>query len=219
MVHGHHLIEEEQEMIPLSAFNHFMYCPRRCYLIHVEGEFTDNVHTLLGTFEHERVDQIGHKVNTDVHVEYALPVWNRRLGLSGKCDAVEFHSEGVIYPVEHKHGERRRWINDDFQLAAQAMCLEEMLGRPVEKGAIYHYQSRRRRELIIDLSLRNIIEDTAVQIRQLLKEKLRPQPIKDKRRCSGCSLHEICQPEMIHSSHKLLQMNQCLFDDSEEVYL
>ena len=84
--------------IPISSLNQYAYCPRRCYLIHAEGEFEDNVHTLRGTHEHERVDRQRHEVSAGVRVEYALPVWSRRLGLSGRCDAVEFHLDGTVYP-------------------------------------------------------------------------------------------------------------------------
>ena len=91
---------QEDGLIPLSVPNRYAYCPRRCCLIHAEGEFKDNVHTLRGSFERQRVDQLDHAVKESVRVEYALPVWGHRLGLSGRCDAVEFHPDGSIYPVE-----------------------------------------------------------------------------------------------------------------------
>jgi CRISPR-associated exonuclease Cas4 len=55
-------------------------------------------------------------------VEYASPIWSEQLGLIGQCDVMEFHGDGTIYPVEYKHGKRRKWLNDDLQLTAQAMC-------------------------------------------------------------------------------------------------
>lgn len=141
-------IVSDPDPVPLSALNHWAYCPRRCGLIHQEGEFTDNIHTARGNAEHERVDRVSHEtLHSGVRVEYALPVWSDRLGLIGKCDVVEFWSDGEIYPVEYKHGPKRKWLNDDIQLAAQAMCLEDMLGRPVPQGAIYHASSHRRREV------------------------------------------------------------------------
>ena len=206
---------QEENLIPLSALNQFSYCPRRCYLIHAEGEFADNVHTLRGTHEHERVDRERHEVSAGVRVEYALPVWSHRLELSGKCDAVEFHPDGSIYPVEYKHGKRRRWINDDLQLAAQAMCLEETLGRPVPKGAIYHQQSRRRREVAIDEALRQAVETAAREVRQLLTGKKLPQPVDDARRCPECSLRDICQPEIARASAKIVEMNERLFEPED----
>ncbi len=201
--------------VSISALNQYSYCPRRCYLIHAEGEFKENVHTLRGSHEHERVDSLKHEVSAGVRVEYGLPVWNHQLGLTGKCDAVEFHPDGSVYPVEYKHGKRRRWINDDLQLAAQAMCLEETLGRPVPKGAIYHQQSRRRREVVIDDALRQAVETAAREVRQILTGKKLPPPVDDARRCPECSLRDICQPEIARASAKIVEMNEQLFEPED----
>ena len=208
--------DDNLDLVPLSALNQYAYCPRRCYLIHAEGEFLDNVHTLRGSHEHERVDQLRHEVSAGVRVEYSLPVWSHRLGLSGRCDVVEFHPDGSVYPVEYKHGKRKRWINDDLQLAAQAMCLEETLGRPVVKGAIYHQQSRRRREVLIDTTLREAVETAAREVHRLLTNKKLPPPIDDARRCPQCSLIDICQPEMARASARLSTLNEHLFEPEDE---
>jgi len=205
----------EIDLIPLSALNQYAYCPRRCYLIHVEGEFVDNVHTLRGSHEHERVDQIWHEVSDGVRVEYSLPVWSRRLGLTGRCDVVEFHPDGSVYPVEYKHGKRKRWINDDLQLAAQALCLEETLGLPVVKGAIYHQQSRRRREVGIDALLRQAVETSAREVRRLLAENKLPPPVDDGRRCPECSLRDICQPDLARASGRLASLRATLFEPED----
>ena len=207
---------EDNGLIPLSALNHYAYCPRRCYLIHAEGEFDENVHTLRGSFEHERVDQLDHEVKESVRVEYALPVWSHRLGLSGRCDAVEFHLDGTVYPVEYKHGKRQRWFNDDLQLAAQALCLEETLGLPVTKGAIYHQQSRRRREVLFDESLRQAVESAASEIHQLLAVQTLPPPVDDSRRCRECSLRDICQPELARAARRLMEFRAVLFEPEDE---
>lgn len=207
--------EAERDLIPVSALNQFSYCPRRCYLIHAEGEFADNMHTLRGTHEHERVDRDRHETSAGVRVEYALPVWSHRLGLSGKCDAVEHRPDGRVYPVEYKHGKRRKWINDDLQLAAQAMCLEEMLGVTISKGAIYHQQSRRRREVEIDENLRHAVETATREIRRLLADGQLPPPVDDPRRCPECSLRDICQPELARSSGKLTLLRAELFEPED----
>lgn len=205
------------DWIPISALNHYLYCRRRCYLIHAEGEFAENVHTLRGSHEHERVDQQRHEVSAGVRVEYALPVWNQRMGLSGKCDAVEFHPDGTVYPVEYKHGKRRRWINDDLQVAAQALCLEEMLQRPVPRGAIFHQQSRRRREVVIDDLLRQEVERAADAVHQLLAQRQLPPTVDDARRCEECSLKDICEPELVRSEARLVALQRDLYDPGEDV--
>jgi CRISPR-associated exonuclease Cas4 len=191
----------EIDSIPLSALNHWAYCPRRCGLIHMEGEFTDNIHTSRGNAEHEKVDGIHHETSSGRRIETALPVWSDRVGLIGKCDIVEFLPDGTPYPVEYKHGPKRKWLNDDIQLAAQAMCLEDMLGQPVPKGAIYHASSRRRREVDITPELRRLVVETAEAIRAMLTSGKLPPPANDGR-CRECSLKDICQPEAVASGKR-----------------
>jgi CRISPR-associated exonuclease Cas4 len=181
----------------------------------MEGEFTDNIHTARGNAEHEQVDQIAHTTSkAGARVEYALPVWSDRIALIGKCDVVEFCPDGTIYPVEYKHGARKKWINDDIQLAAQALCLEEMLGRPIPKGAIYHVSSHRRREVVFTPELRRLVEDTAAAIRAMLASGKLPAPVNDKR-CRECSLQDVCQPGPIAASSRLHELGLSLYDIQE----
>ena len=199
------------EAIPVSALNQYAYCPRRCGLIHQESEFTDNIHTARGNAEHERVDRATHEtMRSGARVEYALPVWSDRLGLIGKCDVVEFWPDGTIYPVEYKHGPKRKWLNDDLQLAAQAICLEDMLGRAVPTGAIFHASSRRRREVIITAALRQMVIETTEAIRAMLASNKLPPPVNDAR-CKECSMKEICQPAALADVTRLKRMQDELF--------
>ncbi len=204
------------DSIPLSALNHWAYCPRRCGLIHMEGEFTDNIHTSRGNAEHERVDRVAHVTSRDgARVEYALPVWSDRRGLIGKCDVVEFWPDSTVFPVEYKHGPKRKWLNDDIQLAAQALCLEEMLVRPVPKGAIYHASSHRRREVAITQALRDRVVETAEAIRAMLASGRLPPPVNDAR-CRECSLKEICQPEALGGNSRWARLAAGLYVEDEQ---
>lgn len=187
---------EPDEPIMLSALQHWSYCPRQCALIHVEQAFDENVHTMRGNAVHQRVDEPGFESFEGVRSEHALPVWSERLGLIGKCDIVEFYPDGRIYPVEYKHGRKRAKLHDDLQLAAQAICLEEMTGKPVTHGAIYHHTSRRRREVAITDTLRHQVEETVAAVRALLASGQLPPPANDSR-CKECSLQDICQPQVM----------------------
>jgi len=190
---------DSPEPIPLSALQHWCYCPRQCALIHVEQVFADNLHTLRGQAVHKQVDQPGVETRAGVRVERALPVWSDRLGLIGKADVVEFEADGTPYPVEYKHGSRNKaaWIAacDDLQLAAQAMCLEEMTGKPVPRGALFYATSKRRREVAIDADLRRRVMETTAAVRAQLDAGDLPAPANDAR-CNKCSLLELCQPAM-----------------------
>lgn len=188
----------ETDPIPLSALQHWAYCPRQCGLIHLEQAFADNLHTARGQAVHHLVDEPGYEMKAGVKVERALPLWSDRLGLIGKADLVEFHPDGGVFPVEFKHGRKRQKLHDDIQLAAQAMCLEDMLGRPVPQGAIYHASSHKRRQVEITPELRALVLETAQAIRAMLTSGTLPPPANDGR-CRECSLKDICQPEAIAS--------------------
>jgi CRISPR-associated exonuclease Cas4 len=190
------------DTIPLSALQHWAYCPRQCGLIHLEQAFDDNLHTLRGNAVHAKVDQPGVDTAKGVRVARALPLWHDALGLIGKADVVEFGRDGAPYPVEYKHGSRHKAADiaacDDLQLAAQAICLESMTGRPVPEGALYYASSKRRRTVSIDGALRQGVEATALAVRGMLAAATLPPPLAGElaaQRCKGCSLKDRCQPE------------------------
>lgn len=191
--------DESEEPLMLSALQHWSYCPRQCALIHLEQAFDENVHTMRGNAVHTRVDEPGFETFEGMRSERALPVWSDRLGLVGKCDVVEFHPDGRIYPVEYKHGRKRAQTHDDLQLAAQVLCLEEMFGKVITQGAIYHHTSRRRREVVITPELRQQVVETVLAIRAMLAYGKLPPPVNDQR-CKECSLNELCQPSMLTAS-------------------
>ncbi len=203
--------EEQDALIPISSLNQYAYCPRRCALIHVEQTFDDNIYTMRGRDLHERTDQpMESGWEEGIRVERALPLWSKRLGLIGKADVVEFHGD-TPYPVEYKSGPRRQFDNDDLQVCAQAMCLEEMTGKEVPRGAIYHHSSRRRREVVFTSALRRQVEEAVVGIRQVLGSGTLPPPVND-RRCEHCSLRESCMPSVIGEQDRARVLVRGLFE-------
>jgi CRISPR-associated exonuclease Cas4 len=204
----------ETDPIAISALQHWAYCPRQCGLIHLEQAFADNIHTARGQAVHHLVDEPGYEMKAGVRVERALPLWSDRLGLIGKADLVEFHPDGSVFPVEFKHGRKRQKIHDDIQLAAQAMCLEDMLSRPVPMGAIYHASSRRRREVSITPDLRRLVEATTQAIRGMLASGILPLPVNDER-CRECSLKDICQPEAVAQHGRQDRLRHDLFETND----
>jgi len=192
---------EEDSLVPISALQHYSFCPRQCGLIHLEQCFEDNMLTMRGHVVHKRVEEAEPEIIDDRRVERSLPLYSNAWGLIGKSDVVEFSADGTPYPIEYKSGVRAAHIHDDIQLAAQCLCLEEMLGVPVPKGAIYHFSSRRRREVIIDLTLREITIRTIGEVRQMMHSMTLPAPVADKR-CKNCSLIELCQPSLINEQNE-----------------
>lgn len=209
--------DELDDAIAISALQHYSYCARQCALIHAEQAWDENVYTLRGRAVHEQVDTPESRVDGAVRIERALPLYSRRLGLVGRADVVEFLPDGTPFPVEYKHGPRRARQHDDLQVAAQAMCLEEMLGRPVLRGAIFHHSSRRRREVVITDALRAMVEEMVPKIRAMLVDGCMPPPVADGR-CKECSLFDLCQPMMIAGTARLRTLRKTLYepDDDED---
>ncbi len=206
---------EAADPIMLSALQHYSYCPRQYALIHIEQAFAENVHTMRRNAVHERVDDPGFSENAGARIERALPLYCDRLGLVGKADIVEFLPDGTPYPVEYKHGPKRQKHHDDLQLVAQALCLEEMTGKPVPRGAIYHHSSRRRREVQLTDVLRRQVEETVETIRAMFVSGKLPPAVNDAR-CKECSLKELCQPKAMTSITKLHEMRNTLFQADEQ---
>lgn len=198
-------------MIPLSALNHYLYCSRRAALIHVEGIFTENQHTLRGDIVHEHSDLAGYEIVKGVTLLRALPVWSERLGLNGKCDIIEQRADGTLFPVEFKLGRRRQWENDDAQLCAQALCLEEMFRTSIPSGAVFHVDSKRRRDVEFTPELRTLTERAIAELHAMMNSGVVP-PAEFKPACEECSLFKTCLPKATARDSRAVQLNRRLFE-------
>lgn len=197
--HPQSQIPGERERFSLSLLNDYLYCPRRAALKSVEGRRSSNEYTLAGQLNHEHADLPGFEHRAGWRLLRALPVWSNSLGLNGKADIVEVRECGGLIvearPVEYKSGRKSKWLNDCAQVCAQALCLEEMFNLSIPEGLIYHAKSHQRTRVIFDESLRAETRQAVVGMRNLLESSTIPLPIL-KPQCEGCSLHEICLPEI-----------------------
>lgn len=188
------------DYLPISALNDFLYCERRAHLKFVDGLRGTNEHTLIGDLAHEAVDTPGYEHRAGWQLLRALPLYSDALGLTGKADLVEVRRDPATSrivearPVEYKKGPKRKFDNDEAQLCAQALCLEEMLGIEVPEGAIFHASSQTRRQVEFTPSLRSYTLDALRNLRDLLEQSTLPSAIL-KPQCDGCSLHSYCCPE------------------------
>lgn len=199
----------DDDPVMISALEHWSYCPRQCALIHLEQTFDENLYTLRGQAVHKKVDEPVVEEQAGMRIERALPLWSKSLGMVGKGDVVEFHGE-TPYPVEYKHGPHREQEHDDLQLCAQALCLEEMTGQSVPRGAIYHHSSRKRREVEFTVALRARVVEVTGAIRAMLQAKRLPPPVND-HRCTHCSLQESCMPSVIDEGRRASAVVRNLF--------
>ena len=189
-----------EPVVSISAIEHFAYCPRQCALIHCDGVWNDNAHTVRGTHVHRRVDSGRHRQERGRMVLRAIPLWSEELGLSGRADAVEI-KDGEVRPVEYKAG-TRHGIAADLQVCAQALCLEEMLQVEIPFGHVWYGGPRRRLQVDFNPALRDLVRATIDDIRkQLVAGDLPPAP--NDERCKECQLHGHCLPELTSSPRRV----------------
>lgn len=190
----------EDDLLPLSALQHLIFCERQCALIHVEQAWDENRFTAEGRIMHERVHEAGEESRGRVRVARGLSLRSLRLGLIGKADVVEFHRVELgkwrPFPVEHKRGKPKPDESDKVQLCAQALCLEEMLGVEVPSGALFYGRTRHRLEVAFDEALREATEKAAGQVHELIGSGNTPKPVYTKK-CKSCSLIERCLPQAL----------------------
>lgn len=191
---GTRAIIGEADLIPISALQHMLYCPRQCALIHLEQHWAENRYTAEGRVLHARVDSGTTESRPLARVERSVPVRSLRLGLAGIVDVVEIQSDRSLYPIEYKRGRPKSHRADEVQLCAQALCLEEMLDIQVSEGALFYGRSRRRKPVEFDRQLRQITERVASDTRSMIEAGRTPLPEYEPRKCDACSLNEFCQP-------------------------
>ena len=190
------MLYSEDDLLPLSALQHLLYCERQCALIHIEQVWSENRFTAEGRLAHDHVHSAGHEIRGEVRIARDLSLRSLRLGLIGKADVVEFHG-ATPYPVEHKRGHSKTNRCDEVQVCAQALCLEEMLGKPVPEGALFYGEPRRRTLVTFDPALRAETEAAAARLHRLLESGRTPPAVYDKVKCDRCSLLDSCKPKAV----------------------
>ncbi len=186
----------EDDYIQLSAIQHYVFCPRQCGLIHVEGIWSENLFTARGKILHQKVDSGEDELRGEKHITRGLNVFSKRLGLSGRADVVEFTESGekiVPYPVEYKAGKPKLDISDIAQLCAQALCLEEMLGVQVRKAAVFYGKPRRRLEVELTDELRRSTEEIIMKVHEMMQKRIVPKASYSPK-CDACSIVDECMP-------------------------
>jgi CRISPR-associated exonuclease Cas4 len=208
----------EDDLLPLSALQHLVFCERQCALIHIEQAWDENRFTAEGRVMHERVHEAGEESRREVRTVRGLSLRSLRLGLVGKADVVEFHCEtGGIwrpFPVEYKLGKPKPDESDMVQLCAQALCLEEMLGLQVGSGAMFYGRTRRRLGVDFDRVLRGETERAAAQLHELIESGVTPKPDYSKK-CRSCSLVDLCLPRAMQKKCSVADYLDRMLEEGE----
>lgn len=182
-----------EEYIAIASLNQYAYCPHRCWRMFCAGEFVDNHYTIEGSDLHERVHTVGESHREETWQIRAIWLRSETYGLLGKSDLIE-EMDGTLYPVEYKRGHKGEWENDEMQVVAQALCLEEMTGRSITKGYVYYAQTHQRQEIAITNALRKQAIAMIAEISSMMATGKMPPAIYGNR-CKGCSLFAQCLPQ------------------------
>lgn len=188
--------------MPISALQHWLFCPRQCALIHVERLWSENRLTAEGRILHARADGGAGDRRKGLKTLRTVEIGSVRLGLHGIADVVELEGE-VIRPVEYKRGRPKPHRADEVQLCAQALCLEEMIGRQISEGALFYGETRRRKAVAFDDGLRALTLRIASEVRAMIATGQVPPPVFDTRRCRACSLIALCRPERMQAPPRI----------------
>ena len=215
----------EDNYLMISGIQHFKFCRRQWALIHVEQQWEENVHTIMGELMHKKVhDPYITEKRRDTLVVRALPVSSRIMGISGECDVVEFHKceDGIklyghrglysVYPVEYKKGKPKLTEEDKLQLTAQALCLEEMFSTEIPEGAIFYGETRRRDVVEFHEELRLEVKRMFQEMHQYYDRNYTPK-VKYSKGCNACSLKEVCLPKLGKAVSVKSYMNQILEEE------
>lgn len=203
------------DLIPISALQHFVFCPRQCAYIHIERVWEENYHTAKGSLLHARVHSNEFETRNLVKTERGVQVSSEKLGIFGQLDLLEISSSPYsLTPVEYKRGKPKVSDCDRVQLCAQAMCLEEMIGVEIGNAAIWYWKVRKREWVPIDDQLRLTTKEVISQTRDLiLKSRVLPKAVY-KKSCKSCSLFDYCQPRQKDTSAQYLKY---MFESHEKI--
>lgn len=193
----------EDDLLPISALQHLLFCERQCALIHVDQVWAENLFTAEGRVLHERAHEASGEWRDGVRIVRGLRLRSLRLGLIGIADVVEFRKD-VPFPVEYKRGKPKTNACDQVQLCAQAICLEEMLDCDIETGALFYGKTRRRKDVAFDAELRALTEKATQRLHVLIQAGEIPSAIYEPK-CESCSLKDTCLPELKRSAVQYLK--------------
>lgn len=198
----------EEDFHQLSGIQHFEFCRRQWALAYIELQWQENVRTVEGKILHEKAhDTSLAEKRGDLIISRAMPVHSKEIGISGECDVVEFHKsadgirlygyEGLynVIPIEYKRGRPKVSNADRMQLAAQVLCLEEMLCCQIPAGYLYYGETRHREKIEMDEVLRENVIETFKEMHQYYDRCYTPK-VKWSKSCNACSLKDICVPSL-----------------------
>ncbi|NJM37573.1 MAG: CRISPR-associated protein Cas4 [Akkermansiaceae bacterium] len=184
----------DPKSIPLSALQHYLFCPRQCALIHNEQVWAENQFTAEGQLLHKKANEGPDEHRASGTILRHLHVSSETYNLNGICDIVERSPSGILTPVEYKRGKPKSHRADEVQVCAQAICLEEMFQTHIPEGHIYYGKTKRRTAIALDEEIRDLTLSIISQTTALFSNNETPTADYLRKRCDACSLIDLCMP-------------------------
>jgi CRISPR-associated exonuclease Cas4 len=191
----------EQDWVPLSALQHFLFCPRQCSLNYVEKVWIENYLTAAGRILHHKTEDFFKESRKGIVHEFGVEIASSEFCVFGQVDVVEYHFDRddrkklvAVIPIEYKRGKEKKEKSDEVQLCAQGLCLEDMTKTPVNYGFLFYFSSRERKRIEFSKELKEITLDTINAVRSLYALGTNP-PAEYKKGCNSCSMREMCFPK------------------------
>jgi CRISPR-associated exonuclease Cas4 len=203
-------MDDFDQLILISALQHYAYCPRQFALIHIEQVWAENFYTAHGNLLHERVDSCEPEQRGNVRFERSVAVKSSQLRITGKLDLLEIEGKPAAryFPVEYKRGKPKIEDWDKIQLCAQALCLEEMREISIDEGALWYWKVRKREPVLFDEALRKTTLAAIEGAHKLLASGKTPSPTENKKRCRACSLADLCEPDTFRRDHSSVYIKE-----------
>jgi len=123
---------DEDDLLPISALQHLVFCERQCALIHIEHLWAENRFTVLGSEMHRRTHDGPDEQRAGVRICRGLPLRSLRLGLTGIADVVEFPVQTTADLPDPLDWLEEEWAADNEPALADADSATPTAPFPVE---------------------------------------------------------------------------------------
>lgn len=182
-------MQEGDELVNISSLNQYLYCPRRFYYINYFDTIEMNYFLKDGLLKHDNQSRRGGWIRE-------LYLRSEKLGIHGKIDVLELKNiknvGTTLTPIERKRGSSYHH-NDEIQLAAYCMLLEDYLGEPVRMGYLYLFGTNERYAITITDWHRDKVTQVVEAIRRMSIDRI-PDFAENRNKCEKCSTVQYCMP-------------------------
>lgn len=179
----------------MSEINEFLYCPRRLYYFKFYDYHYQSYELIDGTLKHENSSTRGNWIKK-------IFLKSENLGIKGEIDVIK--NEHLAIPVERKRSKKGKYYkNDEYQLVAYCLLLEENIDEEIPYGYIYLYSTDRKHKIKITKVKRKNVKEIINKIKKMDIDKI-PKQVDNSNKCKKCSVRNYCMPK---ESEKLGEVN------------